>query len=148
MAAAVQQRQRQRQLCSGRQLGNGGGSLAAAAWRQHCRSGDSGSTAAAAAAAAAWPQRAAWQRQQQWRGQKKQQSTKSSGGNSDRNDIRNDLIQARMPRRLHCSRYTTFFEQSIPIWNRLSYPTSVGIQCWQKNVLIRNKYILHTYVRT
>ncbi len=40
--------------------------------------------------------------------------------------------------------YTAFFEQSIPVWNRLSYPTYVGIQYWQKNVLIRNQYILHT----
>ncbi len=27
----------------------------------------------------------------------------------------------------------TCFEQSIPAWNRLSYPTYVGIQYWQKN---------------
>ncbi len=32
--------------------------------------------------------------------------------------------------------------------NRLSYATYVGIQYWQKIVLIRNQYILHTYVRT
>ena len=32
--------------------------------------------------------------------------------------------------------------------NRLSYPTYVGIQYWQKILLIRNQYILHTYVRT
>ena len=32
--------------------------------------------------------------------------------------------------------------------NRLSYPTYVGIQYWQKIVLIRNQSILHTYVRT
>ncbi len=32
--------------------------------------------------------------------------------------------------------------------NRLSYPTFVGIQYWQKIVLIRNQYILHTYLRT
>ncbi len=44
--------------------------------------------------------------------------------------------------------YTAFFEQSIPVWNRLSYPTYVGIHFGQKNVLIRNQYILHTYVRT
>ena len=49
---------------------------------------------------------------------------------------------------LRCSRCTAFFEQSIPVWNRLSYPTYVGIQYWQKIVLIRNKYILHTYIRT
>ena len=40
------------------------------------------------------------------------------------------------------------FEQSIPVWNRLSYPTYVGIQNWQKIVLIRNQYILHTYIKT
>jgi hypothetical protein len=28
--------------------------------------------------------------------------------------------------------YTAFFEQSIPVWNRLSYPTYVGIQGWKK----------------
>jgi hypothetical protein len=28
--------------------------------------------------------------------------------------------------------YTPFFEQSIPVRNRLSYPTYVGIQDWQK----------------
>ncbi len=28
--------------------------------------------------------------------------------------------------------YTAFFEQSIPVWNRLSYPTYVGIQYWKK----------------
>ena len=38
-------------------------------------------------------------------------------------------------------------------WNkisrdRLSYRTYVGIKYWQKIVLIRNQYILHTYVRT
>ncbi len=32
--------------------------------------------------------------------------------------------------------------------NRLSYPTYVGIQYWQKIVLIRNQYILHTYITT
>jgi hypothetical protein len=41
-----------------------------------------------------------------------------------------------------------FFERSIPVWNRLSYPTYVGIQYRQKIVLIRNQYILHTYIRT
>jgi hypothetical protein len=41
-------------------------------------------------------------------GNKKQQSTKNSGGNSDGNGACNDL------------RYTAFFEQSIPVWNRLS----------------------------
>ncbi len=65
-------------------------------------------------------------------GKKQQQSTKSSGGNSDGNGVRNDLIQARMRQRLRCSRYTTFFEQSIPVWKRLSQPTYIGIQHWQK----------------
>jgi hypothetical protein len=37
-----------------------------------------------------------------------------------------------MLRNLRCIRYTAFFEQSIPVWNRLSYPTYVGIQYWQK----------------
>ncbi len=49
---------------------------------------------------------------------------------------------------LRCSRCTAFFEQSILVWNRLYYPTYVGIQYWQKIILIRNQYILHTYVRT
>ncbi len=49
-----------------------------------------------------------------------------------------------MRRHLRCSRCTAFFEQSIPVWNRLSYPTYVRIQSWQKIVLIRNQYILHT----
>ena len=31
---------------------------------------------------------------------------------------------------------------------RHCYPTYVGIQLWRKIVLIRNQYILHTYVRT
>jgi hypothetical protein len=53
-----------------------------------------------------------------------------------------------MRRNLRCSRYTAFFEQSIPVWNRLSYLTYIGIQYWQKIVLIRNQYILRTYVRT
>jgi hypothetical protein len=87
---------------------------------------------------------ARWQRQQlghggqlgsssnNGEGKKKQQSTKSSMGNSNGNDIGNDLIQARMRQRLHCSRYTIFFEKSIPVWNRLSYPTYIGIQYWQK----------------
>ncbi len=42
----------------------------------------------------------------------------------------------------------SLFEQSIPVWNRWSFSTCVGIQYWQKIVLIRNQYILHTYVRT
>jgi hypothetical protein len=46
-----------------------------------------------------------------------------------------------------CSRYTAFFEQSIPFWNNKSDSTYIGIQYW-KNVLIRNQYNLHTYVRT
>jgi hypothetical protein len=53
-------------------------------------------------------------------GAKKKQSTKNSGGNSDGNGICNDL------------RYTAFFEQSIPVWNRLFYPTFIGIQYWKK----------------
>jgi hypothetical protein len=53
-------------------------------------------------------------------GKKQQQSTKNSGGNSDGNGLCNDL------------RYTAFFEQSIPVWNRLTYPTYVGIQYWKK----------------
>ena len=53
-----------------------------------------------------------------------------------------------MQRHLRCSRCTAFFEQSIPVWNRLSYPTYVGIQYGLKFELIRNQYILHTYVRT
>jgi hypothetical protein len=124
--------------------------MAVAAWRQQL-----GGSAAAAVTAAAWRQRRQLGRSRQLGsgsgdggGKKQQQSTKSSGGSSDRNDVRNDLIQARMRQRLRCSRYTTFFEQSIPIWNRLSYPTYIGIQCWQKIVLIKKKYILHTYVRT
>ncbi len=44
--------------------------------------------------------------------------------------------------------FTAFFEQSIPVWKRLSYPTCVRIQNWQKNVPIRNQYILHTYSPT
>jgi hypothetical protein len=54
---AARQWQRQRwqwQLCSGGQLGDGGGSLAAAAWQQHGCGGGSGTTAVAAAA---WPWR-------------------------------------------------------------------------------------------
>ncbi len=35
-----------------------------------------------------------------------------------------------MRRHLRCSRCTAFFEQSIPVWNRLSYPTYVRIQYW------------------
>ncbi len=50
-------------------------------------------------------------------------------------------------RHLCCSRCTAFFEQSIPVWNKLSYPTYVEIQYWYKIVLIRNQYILHTYIR-
>jgi hypothetical protein len=90
-----------------------------AAWRQQL-----GSSAAGAVAAAA-----RWQRQQlghggqlgsgsgsgNGQGKKQQQSTKSSGGNSDGNGIHNDLIQARMRQRLHCSRYTIIFEQSTPV---------------------------------
>ncbi len=33
-----------------------------------------------------------------------------------------------MRRHLRCIRCTAFFEQSIPAWNRLTYPTYVGIQ--------------------
>ncbi len=39
---------------------------------------------------------------------------------------------------------TRVFEQSIPVWNRLTYPTYVGIQYWKKIIPIRNQYILHT----
>jgi hypothetical protein len=53
-----------------------------------------------------------------------------------------------MGRHLRCSRCTAFFEQSISVWNRLSYSSYLGIQYWQKTVLIRNQYILHTYIRT
>ncbi len=37
-----------------------------------------------------------------------------------------------MRQNLRCSRYTAFFEESIPVWNRSSYLTYVGIQYWQK----------------
>jgi hypothetical protein len=54
-------------------------------------------------------------------GRGKKQPTKNSGGNSDGNGVCNVL------------RYNTaFFEQSIPVWNRLSYPTKVRIQYWKK----------------
>jgi hypothetical protein len=49
-----------------------------------------------------------------------------------------------MRQHLRCSRCTPFFEQSIPVWNRLTYPTYIGIQYWQKIVLVRTQYILHT----
>ncbi len=38
----------------------------------------------------------------------------------------------------------SLFEQSIPVWNILSNLTYVGIQYWQRIVLIRNQYIQHT----
>jgi hypothetical protein len=53
-------------------------------------------------------------------GGKKKQSTENSSGNSDGNGVCNNL------------RYTAFFEQSIPVWNRLPHPTYVGIQYWKK----------------
>ncbi len=43
-------------------------------------------------------------------------------------------------------------KQNFPKWNILffilSYPTYVGIQYRQKIILIRNQYILHTYIMT
>jgi hypothetical protein len=33
-----------------------------------------------------------------------------------------------------CSRYTAFFEQSIPFWNNMSYSTYIGIQYWKKRI--------------
>ncbi len=121
------------------QLGNS--SLAAVLLRrwQRQRGSSSGSLATAGSLAAAAAMVGA---------KKQQQSTKSSGSNSEGNGVRNKLIQARMWGRLRCSRYTAFFEQSIPVWNKLTYPTYVGIQYWQKIVLVRNHYILHTYIRT
>ncbi len=40
------------------------------------------------------------------------------------------------------------FGKFCPVWNKLSYPTYVGIQYWQKIVLITNQYIVDTYIRT
>ena len=57
---------------------------------------------------------------------KKQQSTKNSGCNSDGNGVRNNLIYTAFFD-------TAFFEQSIPVWNRLSYPIYVGIHYWKKS---------------
>ncbi len=93
---------------------------AVVAWRQQL----DGSASAVVAVAACWQ----WQQLGHGRqlgsgrnygGGKKKQSTKHSGGINDGNGIRNN------------SRYTAFFEQSIPVWNRLSYPTYVGIQYWK-----------------
>jgi hypothetical protein len=44
-----------------------------------------------------------------------------------------------------CSRYTAFFEQSIPFWNNMSYSTYIGIQYWKKTYSLGS--VQPTYIR-